>query len=167
MSKSQYLILNIDQHYFAVNVNTIEDVIKQNKKTAVPLSSSNIGGVLNLRGYIVTEINVAQTLGIRSAQNNDGFAVVINRKDELYSLAFDNIGDVIEIAFSEIAPLPETIQKSWHQLSKGVYRQDDKLVVILDLVLFVESLLEEETSRKPRMSSPTSAEMRVQKQPSA
>ena len=141
-NNSQHLILNIDTHYFAVKVENIEDVIKTDSKTPVPLSKNNINGLLNLRGYIVTEINVSKTLGIDREQDDGGFAVVINRNDELYSLAFDGIGDVIEIGFSQIEPLPETVQKNWHKVAKGVYRLDNKLAVILDLDLFVESLID-------------------------
>lgn len=146
MSQSQYLVLYIGKHCFATNVYNIEDVIKQNRKTPVPLSADNIGGVLNLRGYIVTEINVAKTLSIPSEKHNNGFSVVINRKDELYSLAFDRIGDVIEIDSSDIAPLPETVQKNWHQLSKGVYGLEEQLLVILDLELFITNFLEDDAN---------------------
>lgn len=121
----------------------MQDVIKLSKKTPVPLSQKNISGLLNLRGHIVTEINVSQTLGLKEKVKS-GFAVVINRDDELYSLAFEGIGDVIEISFSEIEPLPETVQKNWHQLAKGVYRMGDKLIVILDLELFVDLLIDKE-----------------------
>lgn len=134
---SQYLILHIGAHYFAVNVGNITDVIKQSRKTPVPLANKNISGVLNLRGHIVTEIDVATTLGIQRHNRDKGLAVVINREDELYSFVFDGIGDVVEIAFAAIDPLPETVQKTWHTLSKGVYKMADKLVVILDLTAFV------------------------------
>lgn len=143
MTNSQYLIFNIDSHYFAASLSNMQDVIKLSKKTPVPLSQKNISGLLNLRGHIVTEINVSQTLGLKEKVKS-GFAVVINRDDELYSLAFEGIGDVIEISFSEIEPLPETVQKNWHQLAKGVYRMGDKLIVILDLELFVDLLIDKE-----------------------
>jgi purine-binding chemotaxis protein CheW len=138
---SQYLILNIGPHHFAVNVGNITDVIKQSRKTPVPLASKNIAGVLNLRGHIVTEIDVATTLDIPHPKKENGFAVVINKEEELYSFVFDQIGDVMEIGFSQIAPLPETVQKDWHHLSKGVYKLADKLVVILDLAAFVEAAI--------------------------
>ncbi len=135
---SQYLVINIGTHYFAVNVGNITDVIKQGRKTPVPLSNKNIAGVLNLRGHIVTEVDVATTLGITPTKKDSGFSVVIDKEGEMYSFVFDGIGDVIEIGFSEITPMPETIQKDWHALSKGVYKLADKLVVLLDLPAFVD-----------------------------
>ena len=98
---SQYLILNIGAHSFAVPVMNIQDVIKSINKTPVPLSKANINGLLNLRGHIVTEIDVAKTLGIegRKHDSKNDFAVVVDIKDEFYSFAFDGIGDVIEIKY--------------------------------------------------------------------
>jgi len=136
---SQYLILNIGAHSFAVPVMNIQDVIKSINKTPVPLSKANINGLLNLRGHIVTEIDVAKTLGIegRKHDSKNDFAVVVDIKDEFYSFAFDGIGDVIEIKNTSIDPMPETVQKSWHKVSKGVHKLSDKLLVMLDLNLIV------------------------------
>ena len=146
MTNSQYLILNIDDHNFAAKVSNIEDVIQLSKTTPVPLSKDTIGGLLNLRGHIVTEIDVSKTLGI-DTEVKDGYAVVITTpQDEFYSLSFEGIGDVIEIGFSDIEPLPETVQKSWHSVSKGVYRNDDQLIVILDLDMFIDHLIDDEDS---------------------
>ena len=87
---TQYLVLNIGEHHFAANVANIEDVIKSRKTTPVPLSKPNITGLLNLRGHIVTEIDVAMTLDIQRPPPADGgLAVVIMLDDEFYSLTFD------------------------------------------------------------------------------
>ena len=120
MSSSEYLILNIGQHHFAANVSNIQDVIRSGNKTPVPLAKKSIGGLLNLRGHIVTEINVSETLGIKK-ETDTGFSIVINNNDELYSLPFDGIGDVIDVSASDIEPLPETIQRSWHQVATVSY----------------------------------------------
>jgi purine-binding chemotaxis protein CheW len=141
---NQYLVLNIGEHYFAANVSNIEDVIKRRKTTPVPLSKPNITGLLNLRGHIVTEIDVAMSLGIdRKLGPEDGMAVVITVDDEFYSLAFEGVGDVLTIEASEIDPLPETVQKSWHQVTRGVKQLDDKFLVLLDLVLLIDVLRNE------------------------
>ncbi|MDP7143039.1 MAG: chemotaxis protein CheW [Alphaproteobacteria bacterium] len=139
----QYLILNIDAHYFAVSVKNIQDVIRENKKTPVPLSKDNINGVLNLRGHIVTEIDVAQSLGLSKATDRgagDGFAVVVNVDGEAYSFRFGGVGDVIEIETDQIDPLPETLQKSWHRVAVGVYRMPEHLVVLLDLDMLIAQI---------------------------
>ncbi len=143
----QYLVLNIGPHYFAVNVQNIEDVIKSGKTTPVPLSKDNINGLLNLRGHIVTEINVAKTLNIDSqSKNEDCYTVVINIKNEFYSLSFGGIGDVIKISPDDIHHLPETVQKEWHYVSKGVHRLSEHILVILDLNLLIEMIAKKDNT---------------------
>ncbi len=138
---NQYLVLNIGPHYFAVNVQNIEDVMKGGKTTPVPLSKNNINGLLNLRGHIVTEINVAKTLNINSpSENTVFFNVVINVKNEFYSLSFEGIGDVINILPDDIQNLPETVQKEWRYITKGVHRLPEHILVILDLNLLIETI---------------------------
>lgn len=151
---SQFLILNIGPHHFAADVRHIQDVIKRRQTTRVPLAKPHIVGLLNLRGHIVTEISVARTLGIkeRKMAAGEGFTVVINRNEELYSLLFDGIGDVIEINPSDIEPLPETVERRWHQISRGVHRLEDKLLVILDFSLLMGLMAEEDHSSVPAIA---------------
>jgi len=142
----QYLILNIGEHYFAADVHHIEDVIRCRKTTPVPLSKKNITGVLNLRGHIVTEIDVAITLDIKS-DNTQKYIIVICVESEFYSLSFDGIGDVINIEENDILPVPETVEKKWHHVAKGIYRDPNNLFVLLDLSLFIDMAFKEETSK--------------------
>ncbi len=151
---AQYLILNIGDHYFAASVANIQDVIKSPKKTPVPLSKENISGVLNLRGHIVTEINVAKMLGIKDKENiQNGYAVVVTVRDEFYSLAFEGIGNVIEIKPTDIDPLPETVQKKWHQMARGVHQTPEHLIVILDPALMINMITSEDDAAKTAEAS--------------
>lgn len=136
---NKYLVLNIGTHYFAANVHEIEDVIRTIRTTPVPLAKDNIKGLLNLRGHIVTEINVSKILGIENiSKNPNAYTVVVIIKGEFYSLSFEGIGDVIEIKPTEIHPLPDTVEKKWHYVSKGVHRLPEHLLVLLDLNLLID-----------------------------
>ena len=139
----QYLVFNIASHYFAANVLQIDDVIRSKKTTEVPLSKINIRGLSNLRGHIVTEIDVAQTLNIkRDTVPEASYSVVTHINQEFYSLAFDGIGDVIEIPADQIDTLPETVQKKWHLVSNGVFQDESNLIVLLDFPLFIKMVSE-------------------------
>lgn len=141
----QYLVFNIGSHYFAANVLNIDDVIRSGKTTYVPLSKPNIRGLSNLRGHIVTEIDVAKTLNIiRHEKQKESYSVVTHIKNEFFSLTFDGIGDVIEIKSDKVDPLPETVNKKWHSVSKGVYQAEEHLIVILDFPLFIQVVSETE-----------------------
>ena len=137
------LILNIGQRYFGAFIDNVQDVIKRSETTAVPLTPSHIVGLLNLRGHIVTEIDVADTLELKDewgSAESEGYAIVVNSGEEMYSMVFEGIGDVIDIPQSEIEKLPDTVSKKWGSVSRGVYRMEEKLVVLLDFSLLLEDL---------------------------
>lgn len=137
------LVANIGDHYFGLTIDNIQDVIKCSPTTHVPLAPDNIVGLLNLRGHIVTEIDIAKTLAVESEvrkRTEECFSVVINKNNEMYSLVFEGVGDVVDISESEIEALPFTINKKWFSLSKGVYRMDDVLLVILDFDLLIDNI---------------------------
>ena len=145
---TQYLVFNIASHYFAANVLQIDDVIRSKKTTTVPLSRKNITGLSNLRGHIVTEINVEKTLNIKRMNNCDGsYSVVTHIEQEFYSLTFDGIDDVINIPNNKIDPLPETVQKKWHFVSHGVFQDKNNLIVLLDFPLFIKMVSENKDSQ--------------------
>jgi purine-binding chemotaxis protein CheW len=137
------LILSIGNQFYGACIHDISDVIRRQKSTKVPLSGTHIAGLLNLRGYIVTELNMLEILGIDRAsvtKPKREYSLVVNNDDELYSLVFDNIGDVIDIPLSKIEKLPETMTDKWSALSKGVIGLPHNLVIILDLKAIVKSL---------------------------
>lgn len=129
------LVVNIGGHYFGAPIGNIQDVIQRNPYTPVPLASKNIIGVMNLRGHIVTEIDVAYTLGLDKEINisdKEGYSIVVTRDQEMYSFVFQEVGDVIDVPVSAIEKLPDTVDKSWTDVTAGVYRYGEKLIVLLD-----------------------------------
>ena len=146
------LIVNIGNHYFGAPIADIHDVIQRQATTAVPHAQHNIIGLLNLRGHIVTEIDMAKTLEIsldnQSAKPGE-YSVVINHQGELYSLVFDGIGDVIDIPANALERLPETVNRRWFSMAKGVHRLPDKLLVVLDLTALVSQITGQAQSPNP------------------
>ena len=107
------------------------------------MANKNIIGVLNSRGHIVTEINVAHVLGIEP-NNKDvsegEFCIVVKCKNEMYSMVFDGIGDVIDIPQADIEKLPDTINRKWFSYSQGVYRLEKNIIVIPNFDWLIEDL---------------------------
>ena len=138
---TRILIVSIGDHYFGTAIHEIHNVIQRQKTTPVPLTQNSIIGLLNLRGHIVTEVDMATALNIPSSENaRKKYSIVIGQKGELYSLAIDDIGDVIDAQMSTIEPIPETVDRSWISLSKGVIRLPDHLIIILDLEALITKL---------------------------
>lgn len=140
------LIVNIGHRYFGAIIDNVQDVIQRNQTTKVPLTPSHIVGLLNLRGHIVTEIDVANTLEIDhecKIPDDKGYSIVVSSGDEMYSMVFEGVGDVIDIPTAEIERLPDTVSKKWASVSRGVYRMKEKLIVLLDFGLLIGHLTPE------------------------
>jgi purine-binding chemotaxis protein CheW len=117
----------------------IRDVLRAQAITRIPLAAPEIAGSLNLRGRIVTAIDLRARLGLpRDVPVHRLMSVVIELGAELYSLLVDEVGDVVQLPAEEVLPNPPTLDPAWHRVSCGVWRDSGRLVVLLD----VERLLD-------------------------
>jgi purine-binding chemotaxis protein CheW len=131
------LIIHIADQVFGVPVLQIQDVLGEQRVTRVPLAPPEVDGALNLRGRIATAINVRRRLGL-SAKSNDtdvrkSMSVVVEHNEELYSLIIDRVGDVISLRHNDFEDTPPTMDPLWRDISSGIFRMENKLLVILDV----------------------------------
>lgn len=132
------LTLTVAGQLCAVPVLSVRDVLGVQTITRIPLAPREVAGSLNLRGRIVTAVDLRSRLGLPPREGTAGaMSVVVELGGELYSLLADQVGEVLSLHASERAPNPPTLDTSWREFSLGVHRQGDKLLVLLD----VEQLL--------------------------
>jgi len=130
----EVLTINIAGQKFGVPVLEVEDVLGPQKVTKIPLAPPEVAGSLNLRGRIVTAIDVRCSLGMERREIADKqMSVVVEHKDELYSLVIDSVGDVLNLKDSDFEKNPATLDALWRDISVGIYRLEDELLVILDI----------------------------------
>lgn len=134
------LIIGVGSQLFGLDILTIEDVIECTENTPVPLSNDHVSGVLNLRGQIVTDINLESLLGLEKEKPN-AFSVVADVDGEMFSISFDHLGEVCDINRHEIEALPSSVNQEWLAVSEGVYRKEDDLIVILNVSNLIKSLV--------------------------
>jgi purine-binding chemotaxis protein CheW len=123
----------LDGNYFGIDVHTVQEVMHPLEMTPVPLAPAAVEGLINLRGQIVTAIDLRRRLGL--AERGDGemvMNVVIRTDDGALSLVVDEIGDVIEVAAATYEPIPDTLQGIARELIAGVHKLDGRLLLILD-----------------------------------
>lgn len=133
-----YVTMTIGGQLFGVPVLLIHDVFSPASITPVPLSGNEISGVLNLRGRIVTAIETRKCLGLSYRDTGEAsMAIGIEMGGESFGLIIDSVGEVLTLSGDMYEPNPANLDECWRQASKGVYRLDDKLLVVLD----VEKLL--------------------------
>ena len=133
--KSQeFVTMTIHGQLFGIPVLLVQDVLGPQKITRIPLASSEVAGALNLRGRIVTAIDVRKRLGLPTAEDSSqSMSVVVDFRGELYSLIIDAVGEVLSLCNNSFERNPATLDPAWREVSLGVYRLDKQLLLILDV----------------------------------
>jgi purine-binding chemotaxis protein CheW len=136
---NQYCTFYVDGIFFGVEVLRVQEVIRFQEMTAVPLASHVVSGLINLRGQIVTAIDLRRRLALPDRKNAElPMNVVIRTDDGAVSLLVDEIGDVIEVDESTHERPPETLHGVARQLVRGVYKLKDRLLLVLDTDLTMD-----------------------------
>ena len=129
----QFCTFSVDGLFFGVDVLKVQEVIRYQEMTRVPLASTVVRGLINLRGQIVTAIDLRRRLGLKD-RNKDALPmnVVVRTQDGAVSLLVDEIGDVLEIDDDTREAPPETLTGASRLMITGVYKLKDRLMLVLD-----------------------------------
>jgi purine-binding chemotaxis protein CheW len=130
----EFVTMYVDSQLFGIPVLQVQDVLAPQKITRVPLAPKEVAGSLNLRGRIVTAIDVRTRLGLPPRKENaKNMSVVADHNGEFYSLIVDQVGEVMALAASDYEQTPATLDARWREISDGVYRLKEKLLIVLDV----------------------------------
>ncbi len=139
MASQQFCTFLLDGHTFGVPVPKVQEVILFQPMTQVPLASSVVRGMINLRGQIVTAIDLRRRLHMKDrAADQLPMNVVVRTEEGAVSLLVDEIGDVIEVGDDVLESPPETVQGEARLMVLGVYKLADRLLLALDITRAVE-----------------------------
>jgi purine-binding chemotaxis protein CheW len=134
VASREFVTMIIDNQIFGIPVLQVQDVLGPQKITRVPLAPKEVAGSLNLRGRIVTAIDVRTRLGLPPRDGNSvNMSVVVDYGGEFYSLIVDQVGEVMGLAAKDYEKTPATIDERWREISDGVYRLKDSLLIVLDV----------------------------------
>lgn len=129
----QFCTFSIDRQFFAVPVQDVQEVIRYQEMTRVPLVPTVIRGLINLRGQIVVAYDLRRRLGCpERPKDQKPMNVVVRADGETVSLLVDEIGDVIEVEESCAEQPPDTLRTEMRELVQGVYKLKDQLLLVLD-----------------------------------
>lgn len=130
----QFVTLTIEGQLFGVPVLSVQDVLAPQKITPIPLAAEGVAGALNLRGRIVTAIDVRRRLNLPPRGKDDEcMYVVVELGNELYSLMIDSVGEVLSLPADRYEKTPATLDDRWREVCAGVYRLEEELLVVLDV----------------------------------
>ena len=131
---AEYVTAVIGGQLFGLPISRVQDVFMPERLTRVPLARPEIAGVLNLRGRIVTAIDMRCRLGLpKVEEKRPPMAVGIECKGESYGLLIDSVGEVLKLDDNAREPNPVNLDSRLAQISAGVHRLDGQLLVILDV----------------------------------
>ena len=129
----QFCTFFLNGLYFGVEVTHVQEVLRHQPMTRVPLAPPTVQGLINLRGQILTAIDLRQRLEL-PARTGDRMPmnVVVRTADGAVSLLVDEIGDVVEISEDIFERVPETMRGVARELVRGVYKLKERLLLVLD-----------------------------------
>ena len=131
--EKQFCTFFLDGLFFGVGVQKVQEVIRFQEMTRVPQAPPVVSGLINLRGQIVTALDLRRRLGLREREAGQRpMNVVVRTDDGVVSLLVDEIGDVVEVDQESFEPPPETLRGVARELVRGVYKLKDRLLLLLD-----------------------------------
>ena len=140
-STQQFTTFVLDGHLFGVEVETVQEVIRYQTMTRVPLAPPSVGGLINLRGQVITAIDLGHRLGLPPRPEGElPMNVVVRTPDGAVSLLVDRIGEVVHADTDDFEAPPETMTGPGRELVTGAYKLDGSLLLALDVPRVVDVL---------------------------
>lgn len=138
-SSFQYCTFHVESLHLGIEVQHVQEVIRYQKMTRVPLAPATISGLINLRGQIVTAVDLRCRLGLPLRENgNLPMNVVVRDGDTNVSLLVDRIGDVLQVDDELYEPPPLTVTPQLRNLIRGAYKLPEQLLLVLDTARILE-----------------------------
>ena len=130
---ADYVTVRLGGQEFGIPIFAVYDILNEQRMTPVALASSEIAGVMNIRGRIVTAIDVRQRLGLPKKTDGSRMNVVVHHKGEPYALVVDGVGDVLPVNGDSFERTPPNLNAGWAGLCDGVHRLDGRLLLIMNV----------------------------------
>ncbi len=134
MTTRQLATFHVADDLYGVDVGRVQEVLRHQPMTRVPLAPPSVTGLLNLRGQVVTAIDLRVRLAL--PQRPDGTPpvnVVVRSGEDVISLLVDAIGDVVEVTAGRFEDPPDTLSAPACELIDGAYQLEDRLLLALDV----------------------------------
>jgi purine-binding chemotaxis protein CheW len=134
-----FVTLTVGEQICGIPVLSVRDILAEQAITRIPLAPPEIAGSLNLRGRIVTAIDLRHRLGLAPLPpGTPRMSVVAEQGGELYALLVDQVSEVMSLKGTAFERNPQTLPPAWAQFSAGVYRLENRLLVVLDVARLLE-----------------------------
>lgn len=131
---TQFATFRVGQYVFGLQVQHVQEVLRHQRTTPVPLADAAVGGLINLRGQVVTAIDLRRRMGLPDRPEGEvPMNVVVRVGGEVLSLLVDSIGDVLDLQDDDFEAPPDTLRGPSRELVHGAYKLDGVLMLALDV----------------------------------
>jgi purine-binding chemotaxis protein CheW len=133
-TSGQLATFRLDGDLYGVEVEHVQEVLKSQGLTRVPLAPAAVAGLINLRGQVVTAIELRERLGRPPRpEGTDAVVIVVRLHGEAVSLLVDSIADVVDVDATDFEAPPDTLEGQARELIRGAYKLDGQLLLALDV----------------------------------
>ena len=128
----QFVTMTVAGQQFGLPILDVHDIVVPEKVTRVPLAPTEVAGLINLRGKIVTAIDMREVLRVPPLTGDrKRVGVTVSHRGETFTLLVDAAGEVVELANASFEANPPTLDSRWRHLADGVFRLEQGLLVVL------------------------------------
>jgi len=151
ISSQELLTCRLYGQLLGLPVLHVQEVVTPLRCTSIPLAHEIISGLINLRGHVITQLDMRRALGLPNRKENESFRVVIIETDkgESFGLIVDEVGEVMLPAANTFEKIPKSLPSCWQDVGSGVLKLKEQLLVILDIERFVRITLEMASKIEP------------------
>ncbi len=138
-SELELLTCRVGDQWIGLHVKQVREVVTGHRRTVMPLAPSSVMGLINLRGKVLTELDVRKVVGLPEREKNESFhvAIIESSSGEDFGLAVDDVGEVMLMDRDYYEPTPSSLDPVWRQVSEGVLKQDDRVLVLMNVDRFI------------------------------
>jgi purine-binding chemotaxis protein CheW len=137
--RQEFVTLRLGNQLFGISVMAVQDVLRKQPISPVPLAPHIVAGSLNLRGRIVTAIDLRKRLKMADYPDAETMMkVVVEYQHELFAFMVDSVGDVLTLEMNQLEKAPANMDDTWHSVSAGVFKLEEELLVILDVASVID-----------------------------
>ena len=137
--QKQYCTLRVADLLLGIEVGEIQEIVRDTSFTPVPMAHPAIRGLINLRGQIVTAIDLRRRAGLEPPVDGAEYmTMVLGTAEELLALVVDSVGDVVEVAAEAFEPPPDTLRGEARRMIDGAYKLERELLLVLNLQVVLD-----------------------------
>ncbi len=130
----EFVTFRLADQWLGIPVMIVQEVLVAQRIARVPMSPEAVAGFLNLRGQIVTAVDLRRTLRLEPlAAGAEYMNVVVQHDGELFAFMVDEVGDVVTVPTDAVEPTPATLDARWRAAAVGIVRRERGLLVIVNV----------------------------------